>query len=195
MEIDGNIKFMIIMGFALIGLILGFWALLKQKTYMDVKTNEIVDIEIPFFGKIKSQYPSLIIIFLSFGLVLYLLSQGNEIRKKTWDISGQFVSNEINKSWDVNGLSIHPCDINPTLDKDTGVFKFSLEIEEGKSFEDVYEAISYTDKYESVFLEPQKELAKYNSDKEKNSSLIAVENSIIRQYKPIKLIKMQGDRR
>ncbi len=191
MEIDGNIKFMAIMGFALIGLFLGFWALLKQKTYMNAETKEVIDIELPFFGKIKSQYPSLIIVFLSFALVLYLLNQVKETRKKYWDITGQFVSNEINKSWDVNGLHIHPCDINPTMDKDTGVFKFSLAIEEGKSFEDVYKAISYTDKYESIILEPQKELTKYNSNKEKNSSLIAVENSIIRQYKPIKLIKMQ----
>ena len=43
---------------------MGFIALLKSKIYLDQDTKEKVQIDIPIFGKFKSNVPSLAFLFL-----------------------------------------------------------------------------------------------------------------------------------
>ena len=42
--------------------VLGFVALLKQKTYIDSQTNQPTEIELPFVGKLKSNFPALVFV-------------------------------------------------------------------------------------------------------------------------------------
>ena len=49
----------------------GIWALLRQKVIVS-EQGEITSVEIPFFGKIKTNYPSLIAIFLGIALAAFV---------------------------------------------------------------------------------------------------------------------------
>ena len=44
--------------------VLGFVALLKQKTYIDSQTNQPTEIELPFVGKLTTNYPALGFVFI-----------------------------------------------------------------------------------------------------------------------------------
>jgi hypothetical protein len=50
-----------------------FVALLKQKSYLDIRSGEIIEIEVPIFRKMKTNYPALIFVFLAgvFGYLWY----------------------------------------------------------------------------------------------------------------------------
>jgi len=41
-------------------IILGFIALLSSRIYIDKASNSTVEVEVPFFGKLKGNYPTLV---------------------------------------------------------------------------------------------------------------------------------------
>ena len=51
------------LGISILLIILGFIALLKQKTYIDSKTQQPTKIKLPFFGEMITNFPALIFIF------------------------------------------------------------------------------------------------------------------------------------
>ena len=57
---------------AAILIILGFIALLRQKTYIDSKTKQPTEIEITKLGKFKSNYPALAFVVLGFVLAFFV---------------------------------------------------------------------------------------------------------------------------
>ena len=61
----------ILFGIALLSIILGFVALLSQKVYLDATTKQPTEVQIPFLGKIKSNYPALVFAFLGAALAFY----------------------------------------------------------------------------------------------------------------------------
>jgi hypothetical protein len=60
-----NLEMILKYGFAVLLAVLGLVALLKQKTYLDSKTGQPTQIEIPLIGKMKTNYPALIFVFLA----------------------------------------------------------------------------------------------------------------------------------
>lgn len=52
----------------------GIWALLKQKTVVDANGN-VTEIEIPVFGKLKTNYPSLGAILIGAALALVIIQR------------------------------------------------------------------------------------------------------------------------
>ena len=61
----------ILYAIAALSIILGFIALIKQKVYLDKDTKKQTELEIPILGKLKTNYPSLVFVFLGFFLVYY----------------------------------------------------------------------------------------------------------------------------
>lgn len=52
----------------------GVWALLRQKVVVD-KIGNVTEIEIPFFGKLRTNYPSLVAIFMALGVSVFVLNR------------------------------------------------------------------------------------------------------------------------
>lgn len=66
---------LIVYGISILSIVLGFIALLAQKTYINPETNEPSEVEIPFIGKIKTNYPAVIFVFLGFAAALHAFNK------------------------------------------------------------------------------------------------------------------------
>lgn len=181
---------LLILGFAILSVILGFVALLSQKIYLDQHTQKATEIKVPIFGKMKSNYPSLIFVFLGFALIFYLLYQQSTIEPVAWKISGSFISSNPETKWSPSKLSVFPCELDIYIDRDTGKFDIDLKIKKELTFEDMFEGITYTDQYESVTIIPRMELEKYERD---GTGLLKTKTPRMRLYKPIQLENFQED--
>lgn len=80
-----------------LSIILGFIALLKQRTYIDADTKQPTEIEVPIFGKLKSNYPALIFVFLGFDASIFAYDRSErynrEVFKGTTDRYGRIIIN------------------------------------------------------------------------------------------------------
>lgn len=171
---------------AILSVLLGFIALISQKIYVDAQKKSLTEVNVPILGRMRTNYPSLIFVFLGFSLMFYVL--GNLPPKLVdWEISGQFFTDDQDIVWSASNLELFPCAVETIVDKDTGRFKINLKLEEGRTFEDVFQGISYADKRASISIIPGEELEKYRKDK---SSLLSAETQNRRVYKAVKLENM-----
>jgi hypothetical protein len=138
-------------------ILLGFVALLTQKRYIDPRTNAPSEIEVPFFGKLKSNYPAVIFVFLGCVLVFLGIRQYKEVRTVEWLIDGSIISNTPGINWQDGQLAIFPSNVDMNLDPQTGKFSIKLDIEEGKNFEQEVERIHYSHPRGSIVILPQTE--------------------------------------
>src|SRR5580765_6879571 len=69
-----------------LALCLGFFALLRQHTYLDPKTNAPIEIELPLLGRMKANYPALIFPFIA-ALFGYLGYMSQEMQPTTWSVT------------------------------------------------------------------------------------------------------------
>lgn len=170
-------------GLSFLSIILGFIALLKQKTYIDPKTNQPTEIEIPIFGKLKTNFPALIFVFLGF-LLAYIAFNKSYHRTAQWEITGKLIaSDQSNLDWDLTNVRLFPAS-KAMVDSD-GNFSIDAQIEEGKTFEDFYERVEFSNRKFTARLFPGKEFKKHNEDPA--SSLLDQATPTTRDYKPIKV--------
>ena len=82
-------NYIILIAFSLasISILLGFIALLKQKTYLDSKTNQPTDVEVPLVGRLKTNYPALVFVFLGFCLAFYVVHKSLPQKEIIWKIT------------------------------------------------------------------------------------------------------------
>ncbi|TKA96864.1 hypothetical protein FAZ78_09085 [Cereibacter changlensis] len=70
--------FAILSGFtlliALLSTIGGLWLMAKQMVVVDA-SGTVTDVHIPFFGKLRTNYPSLAAVFLGIGLAVFVLGR------------------------------------------------------------------------------------------------------------------------
>jgi len=171
-------------GLAILSILLGFVALLTQRIYLDANTQKPVDIDVPLLGKMKTNYPALVFVFLGFFFAYIVLEkQPKEKKEIEWDINGAFTDPKIN-DWQAGGkLILFPTKITPNVDKN-GKFTISMKIEEGKSFEDMIEKIEYSHNDGEVTIYPRDEYSAYvKGDTCKLEKAV----SHIRTYKPVPL--------
>jgi len=152
-------KDLVILGFGISTLliILGFIALLKQKTYIDSKTQMPTKIKLPFFGEMVTNFPALIFIFCAF-IVLYTTIQKSQLRGKTdWTIEG-FIANpeDTTIDWRKSELRIKPTSVIADEIDSNGYFFIEVSIDNGKLLEDEIEWIKYSNPYGTMNLYPQK---------------------------------------
>jgi len=53
----------------------GIWLIYKQKIYIDRETKQVTEIDIPLFGKLKTNVPALVLFALGFVPLLYPISR------------------------------------------------------------------------------------------------------------------------
>jgi hypothetical protein len=171
---------LIALGLASLSILLGFIALLTQKIYLDAKTRKTVHVDIPLLGKMKTNYPALVFVFLGFGLAFYVLKENKE---NEWNITGQFEDSEIN-DWRAGGeLILFPQKLKPDVDLN-GRFTITMQIEEGQTFEDMIEKIEYSHRDGGVVIYPRDEYTAYK--KGEPSSKLEKVGPHLRTYKPLR---------
>lgn len=189
---DGSLVFLGGGAIAILSIVLGFIALVKQKTYIDKETQKPTEIEVPILGKMKSNYPSLVFVFLGFAFAFYtvekaqIIGEAEWIEKDIWHIEGRFISDEPNQKWTSDYLSFNPKRIVPAMNAETGRYSVSLEIPRGQTFEDAYELIGYTDRELSATIITKPALNDFNAG---GNKYIEVSGDFYRKYHPVKIKK------
>lgn len=173
---------------SILSIVLGFVALLKQKTYLDSETKEPVEIEVPIIGRMKTNYPAMVFVFLGFSLAFFVVNKCLPLKEVEWVINGQITDPEKEIiDWKTAGnIEIHP----KIYQGDPGIngnFRISISLEEGTSFESAVEYIKYSHTLGDATIYPAKEYTAYSSGQE---SLIKAISDHTREYKPIALEKL-----
>jgi hypothetical protein len=170
----------IIYGLAAFCFLLGFIALLKQKTYVDSQTNRPTEVELPLVGKLKSNYPALV--FVAVGAFLAYLGGSKpsvELGEEDWTIIGSFVApKNVTVKWEEGNLALMPNSVHPAVHSD-GNFEIQVSIPKGKTFEDIVSAIIYTNGPVSGRIDVVDEFTK-----RENGSLPQSEPARSRHYSP-----------
>ena len=128
-----------------ISILLGFIALLKQKTYLDARTSQPTSIEVSKLGKMKSNYPALVFVFLGFALaVIATMNRDKKIgpnaNKVTWTIKGSFKNPKIidsNTNWDLFSVELKETDIVYVVD-DNGTYTITFPLDSAEKPEDKF---------------------------------------------------------
>jgi hypothetical protein len=162
--------------------LLGFVALLKQKTYIDSQTNQPTDIELPLIGKLKSNYPALAFVIVGAFLAYAGWSKTpTDLGDDQWSITGSFVApNNANVKWEDGNLVLLPRTFEPAELQD-GRFMIQASIQKGKRFEDVVSAIVYTNGKVSAQINVEDE---YNKRISGRPSLLQTHSKTSRDYAP-----------
>jgi hypothetical protein len=175
----------ILYGISVMSILLGFVALLKQKTYINEATKEVTEVELPLVGKLKTNYPSLVFLAMGIFLAVFVFNKSYNT-KKVWEISGRFIdTTKTITNWSEGELNIQPSAIR-TKDIDSlGNYHICLELNDGQEIEDIVELITYTNQKLSYNFQPSEE--KKKNQKKDNSSLLAISTTSTRIYKPATL--------
>lgn len=181
----------ILFGVAVVLVVLGFIALLTQKTYLDSTTQKPVEIEVPLFGKLKANYPSLAFVFLGAVLAFVAFEKSFPPRKVDWTLTGSLkhpAHKRINWTQGYDLALIPSTVIVKERMGDKGEFELVALIDEGKSIEQVFELLVFTHAEGSVRV-PLK--AEYDAYRKKGSSLITAATDHTRHFGQIPIETFQ----
>jgi hypothetical protein len=141
----------VLYGISVLCIVLGFIALLKQRLYLDEKTQEPTAIELPLVGKLKTNYPALVFLIIA---ALFAMAASQESKTldtihappttDAWTLTGS-LTNPPGKEvkWADGKLTLIPQPIFSTIYED-GQFEIHVPIERGKSIEDFYKTLDCT---------------------------------------------------
>jgi hypothetical protein len=174
----------LILAFAvsLVFVVLGFIALLKQKTYLDNNTRQPVEVDVPVLGKVKTNYPAIVFVVLGFALAFTAFEKTFPARKTEWRILGtlKHPSNQ-RVDWPAGTLALVPTEMRVSLSPQ-GRFEISALVEEGKSIEDVYETLDFSHTIGSAQINLKNEIQRH---KKGNGNVISSVTDHTRTFKPI----------
>lgn len=169
-------------------IILGFVALILQKTYLDAATQKPTEVEVPILGKLKTNYPALVFVFLGFAAAFYSFQRSQVKEKVQWTIQGSLAdSSHKNKDWLAGEFKIIPTGTEISVDT-AGRYEISICIDKGLRFEDEVKCIMYTDKDGRAQLFPDTE---YDNWQNQKPSLLSRGVERARIYKPLLVSNFQ----
>ena len=169
---------------AVLAIVLGFVALLTQKIYIDHGSKSRIEVDIPFFGKMKTNFPTLIFVFLGVGMTFFTFKTSFPPNNILWNIQGTIKSARQDFNWRDGTLTLIPSDIVTAEIGKKGDFRIRVNIEEGKIFEEKYAVLDYSHIDGNMQIELKQE---YDAWINKQDSRIEHATSITRKYKPIDL--------
>ena len=195
-----------------LSVVLGFIALLASRIYISTPTNAATEtaateVDVPFFGKIKSNYPALVLVLLGTALAAYAVKTNSDLRGKQvdadsaiatvkagapgddqWVITGRLVSGDgKDVDWERGVFTLFYGSPDIAIDPD-GRFQIKLMIKKGQSLEEYLQRIDYSNYASgSMSIYPPTELDKFRRND--TSSLLENETKFVRAYKPTKVIK------
>jgi hypothetical protein len=178
-----------------LSIILGFIALLKQRTYIDADTKQPTEVEVPVLGKLKSNYPALVFVFLGFAASIFAFDRADRLRRHTQELADNLRRDSLNRNlgtdtWTITGdfdmikedpnctgrkinfensrIVLDPTDIvmGPEFEPE-GYFEFKINVAKGKSFENAISTMYFTLESGGVFkLIPKNEFDLFNHGKQ-----------------------------
>ena len=173
----------LLFGVAFVLIVLGFVALLMQRTYLDAKTRKPVEIKLPVLGKLKANYPALVFVFLGAFLAHVAFANSFPPRRVEWTLTGS-LKHPANKK--VDWPRGHDLALVPNVVKervgDNGEFELVAVIDEGKRIEDVFELLVFNHPEGSVRV-PLRD--QYEAFLGKKSSLLSKATGHTRHYAQI----------
>jgi hypothetical protein len=175
-----------------ISVLLGFIALLTQKKYIDKASDKVTtEVDVPGFGKMKTNFPALVFVFLGFGLAVYVLHSAQTLDQGSedvdWLITGQFKSTDTNRVWLTQNLGLQQSPIIPYISAESGQFQLTVPIPRGLKFEDKYNYITYSDGKWSASISTAAALSSFNQGATTNLSEM---KDGLRHYAPVFLEDM-----
>jgi hypothetical protein len=128
---------------------MGFIALLKQKLYIDSKTKQPTEVSLPIIGKMKTNYPALVFVFVGAAAMyqIYSFKQPDIDAKDDYLIRGRIEISQASTTGESRGGAANldfstsiimpfPSDVsNNQVDSD-GTFSVKIKVPRGKEFED-----------------------------------------------------------
>ncbi len=166
-------------GLSALSIILGFVALLTQKVYIDPATNQPTEIQIPFLGKMKTNVPALVFIFLGFGTAIFAFDKVHEVEadkarsKQKWTLKGSIRrSTDARIDWSSGtSFEIVPADVKHDIESN-GQFEVEVLLAADKTFEDVLSDIVISNLNGSVYFDIGGQITKFEN----------AEESLVRKY-------------
>ena len=124
-------------------LALGGVSLFVQKVYkVDKDTGEEIQIELPWFGKLRTNYPALAFAFIGVAMAIFTFNRTVEVTDQ-WVISGSFKAPDASAiDWSKGILTLYPKQFIPDIQPD-GSFHIELPLPRTRQFEDIIKSISY----------------------------------------------------
>jgi hypothetical protein len=130
-----------------LSIVLGFFALIKQKTYIDADTKQPTEVEVPILGKLKTNYPALVFVFLGFAASIFAFNKSYDVGTDIYYIHGTFHPDSTcagrkvdyrnaQFTWEPRNVGV------PAFDLQGRSFVVEVKVRKGKSFEDDIDAIS-----------------------------------------------------
>jgi hypothetical protein len=133
---------MYILSFVVI--VLGGISLFVQRIYKLDKEGDKTVIELPFLGKLSTNYPALGFVFVGAAMAIFAFSRTGTDR---WFVTGQFKAPPSKKvEWTKGTLTVEPRSFDVGIDGNGG-FQISGNVTSGQKFEDVVGQITYTDEH------------------------------------------------
>lgn len=184
---------------AVLALCLGFFALLRQHTYLDPQTNAQLEIELPLLGKMKANYPALIFPFIAafFGYLGYV---ARDPPRTNWTVAGTvgYANGNLldTADWAKLQIKVVPDRYDATVSKENegGRFKIAPALFDGSNFEDEITAVIFMlakdgSELLSCQFSPKQELDNWKSTSKHDDSLIQNAAQYSRTLKGVKLNK------
>ena len=187
---------------SVVALFLGFFALLRQKTYLNAKTSTPIEIELPIFGRMKANYPALIFLFIT-GLFGYFAYMSRDMPNAQWSVVGSvgYADGTLLDAadWQKLQIKVVPDRYSSTVKKaDDGHFTISPDLPNGIIFEQEIASVIFSlnkDPYLSCRFNPKQELDNWNDPVKRGQSLLTDVAGNSRVLRGVKLeVYDSGDR-
>lgn len=185
-----------LLALAALALVLGFVALLRQKTYLDPNTKTPMEIEVPIFGRMKANVPALAFVFFA-ALFAFLAAQLSEKPGiEQWSLRGPvlFAGGTKISPNDWKGITVEtdPPMYSRFVDsKKVGRVLLTLPLLSGITFEEAVTSILFEleigERYFSCTYYPEQELEAWNDPETREQSIIRYVTKLTREIKAIKL--------
>ena len=163
-------------------IILGGISLFVQKVYkVGEDSQEKTVVELPFFGKLTTNYPAIAFAFIGAAIAVFALSKASGGFNQ-WLVEGRFEAPPARAiNWCDGIITLEPRKLTPEVKPD-GSFTISGVIVRGGTFESEVRQITYTHKECTGTIRVDQEYC--NFVEKKGSSLDFVDETT-RRYKPV----------
>ena len=132
---------------------LGGVSLFTQKvSKVDKESGEEIIVELPFFGKLRTNYPAFAFAFIGAAMAVFTLEKTLESADADqWVIAGEFTAPDSQAiDWTKGALILSPNKLTSSINPD-GTFTIQGPIQRGCKFEDVVKQISYCNWCEDLY--------------------------------------------
>jgi len=140
--------------FGMTCVVMGFFALLKQKLYIDSKTNKATEVSLPIVGKMKTNSPALVFVLVGFAAMypIYSFKQPDADAKDDYLIKGRIEVIPPTTTGESRGgaaapdfstsiIMAFPSDVSDNQVDNDGTFSVKIKVPKGTQFEDHIQAL------------------------------------------------------